>query len=95
MLIPRFTLRWLLVLTTVSGLFFLVVSLAIQGQSWAIAVATAVGSVGLTLLVHAALFLGAWVLATLLGFTRGKKLPTSPFARSQLPPQWVQPVEPE
>lgn len=93
MLIPRFTVRWMLFVLSASGVFFLFVSLAIRGHDWAIGVSTALGSLLLTLLIQAVFFGAAWLLVSLLGFTRRRHLPKSPFAQQQPPPQWLPPME--
>ena len=53
MLIPRFTIRWLLLLMTVSSFFFFILSFAVRGQAWAIAVSLSVGSLLLAFLCYA------------------------------------------
>ena len=62
MLVPRFSLRFLLVLTTLCGVFFFVVTLAVQGYHWAIAVCMAVVGLALSMLVHGAVFGMAWTM---------------------------------
>ena len=66
MLIPRFSLRQLLALTTASALFCYVIAMAARGHQWAIAISLAISSVLLGLVVHAVVFVMAWLL-TLLG----------------------------
>ena len=95
MLIPRFTIRWLLGLMTVSSFFFLVVSFAYQRQLWAIAVSVAVASVVVVFLFYALAFLAAWVVASFAGFSRTKTQIRSPFASAGPPPQIIPPQEPE
>ena len=93
MLIPRFTLRWMLFVLSVSGVFFLFLSLAVKGQAWAIGVSTAIATMLGILVVHMTFFGAAWVLASLLGFARPRQQPRSPFAQEQPPPQWLPPME--
>ena len=95
MLIPRFTIRWLLLLTTLSGVFFLTVSLAVQGKTWAIALSLAVGSVVVAFLLYAAFFGFAFILASMLGGFRQVPGTGSPFATGAPPPQIVPPSEPD
>ncbi len=95
MLIPRFTVRLLLLLTTLCGVFFYVVTLAIQGRLWAMGVSAAVGALALSFLVYAAVFGMAWMIASLFGVFRSRRVAASPFADSRPPPQYVQPPSPE
>ena len=48
MLIPRFSLRWLLAATAVCGVLAYVLSQAVMGQAWGIAVSVACGALLLT-----------------------------------------------
>jgi hypothetical protein len=96
MLIPRFTLRWLLLLTTACGGLSLVLSYAVQGNSGAIAFSLALGMIPLLLLLHAATFSVAWLISQGLNFTASRLRPTparSPFAASGPPKQIVPPGE--
>jgi len=96
MLIPRFSLRWLLALTTVSSVFFYVMTLAVRGSQWAIALTAAISGFLLTMLVYAMLFGVAWMLAEFMRLFRPRRVqPSSPFAASQPPPQYVPPEAPE
>lgn len=65
MLIPRFTIRALLVVTTICAVFFLLVGTAFRGQDWAWGIAFGVLSLGVAGLVHAACFGMVWVFAQL------------------------------
>jgi hypothetical protein len=100
MLIPRFSLRSILSVVTALCFFFLVLSAANRGQTWAIAVSIAVGTGIAMLLIYAALFLLAWLLAWVTGAGRSLQLwatgkPAmdlqSPFASDRLPPVLVSP----
>ena len=51
MLIPRFSVRFLLFLTTVCAVFFYIVTLAVQGSLWATAVSVAIAGLVLSMLV--------------------------------------------
>jgi hypothetical protein len=95
MLIPRFTIRWLLSLTTVAGVFFLVVHLALRGQSWAIAVSVTVASLALAFFLYAVFFAVAYTAVSIQGVFRGLPMDASPFATAEPPPQWVPPQEPD
>lgn len=63
MLLPRFTIRALLVILTVCACVFVVVGLAFRGEQWAWGVTIGVLSLLFTLLVHAGWFLLIWGLA--------------------------------
>jgi hypothetical protein len=93
MLIPRFSLRQLLVITTASAIFCYVIAMATRGHQWAMAISIAVSSVLGAFLVYAFLFAGAWVL-TLGGrlFTK-QNVSASPFATGTPPPQLITPPE--
>ena len=95
MLIPRFTIRWLFGLMTVSSFFFLVVSFAYQRQLWAIAVSVAVASVVVVFFFYGLAFMAAWLVASVAGFSRTKTQIRSPFASAGPPPQIIPPQEPE
>lgn len=63
MLIPRFTVRQLLLITTGCAFAALTVSLAVRQQAWALAVSLALASVALAALFSALLFFAAWVIS--------------------------------
>ena len=91
MLIPRFSLRWLLLLTTLSGLFFFVVARAVAGNPWAIALAVALSATLGTFVLHAIVFGLAWTMAVSWRFAVARKTSSSPFATSAPPPQVIPP----
>lgn len=95
MLFPRFTLRWILVAITLFGCFSYFLAQAVRGHTWAIGVSTGLASVLVLLLIHAALFLIAYVLTDVTGLAQGRSRPESPFAASKPPPQLIQPRDPE
>ena len=61
MLIPRFSIRWLLALTGFCGLFSVVLAAGWRGEYWAAALAIAILALIFTLIVHAAIFCMAWL----------------------------------
>ena len=63
MLIPRFSLRWLIGLITVCGVISLVLSYAFQGEPWAIGFAAGIASLAVLFALHASAFAVAYVLA--------------------------------
>lgn len=56
MLLPRFTLRTILAAITACALFFVLIGAGYRGQPWAWGAAIGVASLGVTLIVQAALF---------------------------------------
>ena len=95
MLIPRFSVRFLLLLTTFCAVFCFVVTLAVQGSQWAMAVSVAVVGFALSMVVQASTFGVAWATATFFGVFRRQESATSPFASAKFPPQVVEPLTPE
>lgn len=84
MLIPRYSLRWLLVLITASGAVSLVLSYAFppRQRAWAIGIGAALGCLVILMTIYAAAFLAAWAIAqieTAIFKSRGGE-GTSPFA---------------
>lgn len=82
MLIPRYSLRWLLALITVSAGISLVLSFAIRGRDWAIGVAAGLGCLAILMALYVLTFLAAWAVSQIesaIGNTRGGK-GASPFA---------------
>ena len=65
MLVPRFTVRTILVVTALAAVFFLLVGTAFRGENWAWGVAFGVLSVAVAALVHAACFGMVWLFAQL------------------------------
>ena len=86
MLIPRYSLRWLLGLMTFSAGVSLVLSYAIRGAPWAIGVASGLWSLVIVALAYVAAFLGAWLIAQVVTVTRDRPLASagvSPFAATK------------
>ena len=89
MLIPRFSIRFLLLLTTVCAVFFFIVTLATQGSQWATAVSVAMAGLVLTMLVQASTFGVAWALTTFFGvFRRAESAKVVELLERQ--PEWKQ-----
>ncbi|MFP6693990.1 MAG: hypothetical protein VB875_13285 [Pirellulales bacterium] len=61
MLLPRFTIRWILGLTLVCALLLLILRASIAGSAWATGVSAAIGFVIVTLLVHGLCFGLLWL----------------------------------
>ena len=80
MLIPRYSLRWLLALITVSAAISFVLSFAFRGRDWAIGIAAGLGSLAILMALFVVAFLAAWALAQIeRAASRGGE-GTSPFA---------------
>jgi len=84
MLIPRFSIRWLLGLTTFSAGVSLVLAYAVRGQPWAVGMVAGLWAVVIIAVFYAAAFLLAWLLNQFLATTFLKRRPAddSPFAAS-------------
>jgi hypothetical protein len=95
MLIPRFTIRWLLLLTTVCSFFFFVVAFAVRGSAWAGAISIAVAGLVGAFILFGAFFGFAFVLAALFGLIRNRPTGGTPFATAEPPVQIIPPEEPE
>jgi hypothetical protein len=61
MLLPRFTIRWILGFTLVCALALLIVRASINGSAWATGVSVAMGFVIITLLIHGLFFWLMWM----------------------------------
>jgi len=83
MLIPRYSLRWLLGLTTFAAVVSFVLSYAVRGHAWAIGVAAGLWSLVAVGLAYIAAFLVAWFIAqaTIATRTRHSVAASSPFAK--------------
>ena len=95
MLIPRFTLRWLLGLMVAAGLVSLVLAQAVHGQAWAVGVVIGLSSLALVFAAHAWVFVVAWLFAQIRKLLVGQPRATSPFATAGPPPQMVPPTTPD
>jgi hypothetical protein len=95
MVIPQFSIRWLLAVTAVCAVVFSVFGLAVRGQLWAVGVSAAVLSLVVAMFVYAALFTGVWVFSAVISPLLGGKgrAGGSPFR--QVPFAQVSPSDPE
>jgi hypothetical protein len=93
MLIPRYSIRWLLGLTTFSAGVSLVLAHAVRGQAWAIATASGLWTLVVVALFLVVAFLFAWLIDQMFaGRHGGRAEGVSPFAGTQpteLPPPTV------
>lgn len=90
MLIPRFSLRLILLLNVAFALVFLTATFAVRGQSWALAILVGLGSVVAVMATFGCMFAVAFMLSTIAQFRKRTKA-QSPFATDTLPPQVVTP----
>lgn len=98
MILPKFSLRTLLIGTAVCGVLSLVLAQAIRGEAdAALAFLLAAGSVALAFALYAWAFAAAWGVAKLTrSLAQGKQpVATSPFADAGPPKQIVTPVDPD
>ncbi len=73
MLIPQFSIRWLLGVTAVCAVFFSIVGLGVRGHAWAAAVSIGIGSLVILAVVYALLFALVWAFSvTLSSLGRGR-----------------------
>jgi len=77
MLIPQFSIRWLLALTTVCGVIFSVFGLAVRGHYWAMGVSVGVVSLVVLMSIYAAMFAGVWIFSLLISAFSGRFAPSS------------------
>ena len=63
MLMPRFTIRAMIVMLTICAFVFVIAGLAVRGQHWAWGITIGIVSLAFTFLVHAAWFGLVWTLA--------------------------------
>ena len=93
MLIPKFTIRRLLAITTLFAVFSLVATFAVRGQPWAIAVVVAVFGLAMGFGAYLFFFVVARIFSAI-GNTIAPQRPSSPFAHHRPPPQIISPDEP-
>ncbi len=82
MFLPRFTLRTILVVTTVAAVFFVLIGAGYRGQQWAWGAAIGVLSLALAALVHASAFGVVWCFAKV-----AMRRPTSSNATTRVTPE--------
>lgn len=82
-LIPQFSIRWLLIVTAACAVVFSVFGLAVRGHHWAAGVSIAIVALVVALLVHAAVFGLVWLFSEMTSPLRGRLTGPgrSPFAR--------------
>ena len=81
MLIPRYSIRWLLGLMTVSAGVSLVLSYAVRGEAWAIGVTSALWAFVTLAFFYVSAFLCAWLIDQAAAkLVRSRQQAGSPFA---------------
>ena len=95
MLIPRFSLRWLMLALAGASLLAFAARQAVFGQSWALAAMVTVLTLALMFAVYIVVFSAAWVMAAFVGVVKSDPAPESPFATSKAPPQVIAPTSPD
>ena len=81
MLIPQFSLRWLLALTALCAGVSLILSFAFRGQTWAIGMAAALGSIVAMAVLYVTAFLSAWLITQVASGLYRRPQGQSPFAK--------------
>ncbi len=77
MILPRYSTRALLGLVSAAAVYALVISRALRGADWAIALSVALGALLLGLVLQSVVFLVVWALSQL-NFGRRRGTPPSP-----------------
>jgi len=81
MLIPQFSIRWLLALTAVCAVIFSIVGLAVRGSEWAAGVSIGIGSLVILGMVYGTLFAVVWLFSVVTSSLGGRRARSgqSPF----------------
>ena len=81
-LIPQYSIRWLLLITTASAVAFSIVALALRGHPWAIGVAVGLLALVVLGLIHGVTFALFWMVAELPALFQREGPPSgrSPFS---------------
>lgn len=95
MIVPKFTIRHILIAMTVLAALSLLVSFAVDGQLWAIAICIGLASAIGIFALHGLTFVLTSPTILLDAAMRMRQNPTTPFATAEPPPQIVPPQEPE
>ena len=94
MLIPRFSIRWVLAFTAVCAFFSFIVAHGIGGQHWATAITAATALLVSCFLLFAVTFVLAYGLARATPALRSIESPKTPFASNDQLPRQVVPKNP-
>jgi len=85
MLIPQYTIRWLLGVTTACAGVFSILALGVRGVVWAAAVSIALGSLVILMLLYALLFALIWGVAMAVPRWGAPRAGRSPFRPQPAP----------
>ncbi|MEX2121451.1 MAG: hypothetical protein WD847_17815 [Pirellulales bacterium] len=87
MLVPQFSLRWVLGLTAVAAVMSLVAAMAVRGSFWAAAITIALAALAVAMLVHGAMFFVIWLFSLVAPRSRrpASQRAETPFAASAPP----------
>jgi hypothetical protein len=81
MLIPQFTIRWLMAVTAVCAVIFSIVAMGIRGHTWAACLSVAMAAAVILSLTYAGLFGLVWLFSLVAGvFGRRERSPFKPEA---------------
>lgn len=79
MLIPQFSLRWLLAVTTVAAVVFSIVALGVRGHHWAVAVSVGLLALVILMGIYGVMFAVVWAFSVATSRWRNRRA-GSPFA---------------
>ncbi|MGO8748239.1 MAG: hypothetical protein ACLQNE_19865 [Thermoguttaceae bacterium] len=86
MLIPQYTIRWLMALTAVCAGIFSIVAMGIRGHTWAACLSVAMTAAVILALTYAGLFVLVWLFSLVAGiFGRRERSPFKPDAATPCP----------
>ncbi len=94
MFLPKFSVRWLLLLTTLFAFLFYLISMAGRGSDGALAVVIALTALVVPFGLYAIVFILAFGLASIDRLRRGPQT-ESPFATEAMPKQILPPDDPD
>jgi len=80
MLIPQYSLRWLLGVMAVCAVVLSIFGLAVRGHGWAIALSIAILGTAAAIILYAVVFLLVWAYSLAIGATGVKAWGRSPFS---------------
>ena len=95
MLIPRYSIRWLLGLTTFSAVVSLVLSQAVRGQAWAIGVVAGLWTFVILAIFYAVAFVVAWLIDQVATHRQSRDAGSSPFGAQPSGPAPFGPPAPQ
>lgn len=98
MVIPRFTIKILLIVTAIAAVFALVLRAAVLNKEpWAIALCTTLAGVVVVFFLYILIWSAAWIWDQTLGqaFVPQAPLGGNPFASAGPPRQIIKPIEPQ